>query len=251
MKKIPARYDLLLSPAGFSLIELAMGMALVGIILGGALLIGGRFYELDRREETRQYLRETKSALLIFAKKNGRLPMMDTSTNETIYGNGSEDKIPGEDDYPSSSVFGWVPFTNIGIRSEDPYRKRVQYFVNWQLAKEGDKPCQALKNLLGGNLRSTEPFPAANNPSFYSYDKQAFWTPPQPTTTWYPRVIMRSTYRFPVAAVLVSAAQNNTFDSANLTAYRGSKYFDMQPSDSDDIAEYISLAEAYEALNCQ
>jgi prepilin-type N-terminal cleavage/methylation domain-containing protein len=271
MTKERAEHRLPGSPAGFSLLELAIGMAVVGMILSGALLISGRFMEFDRREETRQQLRETKAALLVFAKKQGRLPMMDTSASATLDGDGSENKIPDNPDpsdpfnvlfdtpaynYPGN-IFGWVPYDNIGTSKIDPYRKQVQYFVNWQLAKEGgDKPCLALKYLLEYPQHSHYFRRYTANPDLESYRHQKNWAKATNfnnyNTPWYPLVVVKS-LRFPVAAVLVSSAQNRIFDSPNDSAFRVAGFFEAkeQLEGFDDIVEYISLSEAYAALNCK
>lgn len=257
MKRTPVRGKFAAASAGFSLIELAIGMALVGIILGGALLIGGKLWDSDRRDTNLVHLQAIKAALLDYARKNGRLPMMDTSVNPLTAGDGFENTIPGDDNYPlvGSGPFGWVPYKNIDTAEKDAFGQPVQYFVNWQLAKGNkDRPCQALKNYYKNSITG-----AAN---IYGYIEQIKWDNPSITKPpalynvalcWYPLVQFK-TKRIPVAAVLVNSGLDKTFNSPHNDAYQiTSKYFDAKESSAtfDDVVVYVTLSEAYEALNCQ
>lgn len=256
IKKTPVRGEFAASSAGFSLIELAIGMALVGIILGGALLIGGKLWDSDRRETNLEHLQAIKTALLDFARKNGRLPMMDTAVNhlDPAIHDGEENKIPNDDNYPlaGSGPFGWVPYKNIDTVEKDSFGKPVQYFVNWQLAKENkNRPCQALKNMLLGKITTV-------SPNIYFYYKQVgHWDNPPPIpplTTWYPVLKIKNANPIPVAAVLVNSGPDKTFNEYNVDAYTiTSKWFVAKESSAtfDDVVVYVTLSEAYEALNCQ
>lgn len=254
MKKTPVQGKFAASSAGFSLIELAIGMALVGIILGGALLVGGKLWDNDRRETNLEHLQAIKAALLDYARKNGRLPMMDTAVNSLTAGDGFENTIPIEGNYPLSSPFGWVPYKDIDTEVKDAFGKPVQYFVNWQLAKGNkNRPCQALKNMMAGKY-------AVVSPNIYNYYKQVDWDVPPPLpplaqpTTWYPLVQVKNNVPLPVAAVLVNSGPDKDYDEFNYDAYQiTSRYFVAKVSSAtfDDVVVYVTLSEAYEALNCQ
>lgn len=228
--------------SGFTLIELAIGMAIVGMLLSGALLVGGKLWELNRREGAHELLLEQKTAILDFARKNGRFPMMDMNYD------GIETPLPGDTNCPVA--FGSVPYKDIDTKGRDLFGQPIQYFVNWQLAKEGNvRPCQALKKFFGGK------FPAPN-PINVRYYKQLNWEDPayMPGTCWYPLLKFKNNYGTPVAAVLISAGQNHFPDPPNDTAWSiTSATFDLvgQAATFDDIVEHITLQEAYAALNCQ
>ncbi|MEQ1534124.1 MAG: type II secretion system protein [Sideroxydans sp.] len=69
--------------AGFSLVEMAVVLAIVALLLGGLLpMISGQM-EQQHRSETRKQLNEISSALVGFAVTNGRLPCPDTNNDGT------------------------------------------------------------------------------------------------------------------------------------------------------------------------
>lgn len=252
MKKSLRRQSFTAFAAGFTLIELAVGMLLIGIALSGALMFSGKLWEGERHESNREELQKTKAALLAFARKNGRFPMMDgvnsrfdsfplTDGLEEVYG----------DTY--SQIFGWVPYKTIGSSAGDAYGQPVQYFVNWQLAKEG-KACNTLNNYFQGKI-----FGVLN---IYGYRYQSMWDYPNThvyfeRVCWYPQLWINGT--FPVAAVLVSSGEDKDFNYPHKDAYNIGPYFVQRDQTStigkadyfDDDVVYITLPEAYAALNCQ
>lgn len=230
-------------------------MMLVGILLSGALLIGGKFWAGERRDTILEHLDENKAAILDFARKNGRLPMMYMPDMGTAVG--LESFIAGDNNY--AQWFGWLPYKTIAQKGADPMGSPVQYFVNWQLTKDNNnRPCNALNNFFNGNIYRNEP-----NRSYYT--SQTSWDHPDipffpPVTyrvTWFPRVAFKSdptNFGFPVAAVLVSSGPDKAFSSANTTARSITNgYFEKSvPAGTfDDVVVYITLAEAYEVLNCE
>lgn len=59
---------------GFTLVEMAMVLAIVALLLGGLLPVISSQIEQQHRTETRKVLEEVRDALLGFAMANGRLP---------------------------------------------------------------------------------------------------------------------------------------------------------------------------------
>lgn len=77
--------------SGFTLVEMAMVLMIVGLLLGGLLPTISSQIEQQRRNETRKTLEETRNALLGFAMANGRLPCPASSTS-----NGQESFCTGD-----------------------------------------------------------------------------------------------------------------------------------------------------------
>lgn len=72
-----------IAEAGFSLVEMAVVLAIVALLMGGLLpMISGQI-EQQHRSETRKQLNEINAALLGFAVINGRLPCPDTNNDGT------------------------------------------------------------------------------------------------------------------------------------------------------------------------
>lgn len=66
---------------GFTLVEMAMALMIVGLLLAGLIPTTSSQIEQRRRNETRKTLEEMKDALLGFAAANGRLPCPASATS--------------------------------------------------------------------------------------------------------------------------------------------------------------------------
>ena len=98
---------------GFSLIELAVVLAIVGLMLGGLMYTLAAQTEQRNFEETRRRLEQVRELLLSFAIVNGRLPCPATSTSA-----GYEDGTAGACTSPGP-YGGWVPARTIGWQQVD------------------------------------------------------------------------------------------------------------------------------------
>lgn len=98
--------------AGFTLVEMAMVLMIIGLLLAGLIPTISSQVEQQRTNETRKTLEEIKDALLGFAVANGRLPCPASSSN------GEESFAAGEN--ASSGICskffnGFVPAVTLGI----------------------------------------------------------------------------------------------------------------------------------------
>ncbi len=59
---------------GFSLIEMAIVMVILGLLLGGMMIPLSEQRQVSQRQETERQLQEIRNALIGFAQANGRLP---------------------------------------------------------------------------------------------------------------------------------------------------------------------------------
>lgn len=260
--------------AGFSLIELAVGMVILGLLLSGGLLVVSKKWMGDQREATRQYLRDVKKELLTYARDHGRLPMMDFNKD------GNADPCPLNADYANKK--GYLPYKTLGVKGVDPYGVQVDYVTNWQLAKgeiagDENRPCNALKNYYRGYVQFALPIGSTRrqpNWLFFRvypgwnhtvYNVNSDWDNPtvpvsqnfEPTAggalkgtpNWFPNRGVALTY-VPYAVLLISPAaaggvvglHSDTIDASTL-------YYDDGPA-KIDIVETISLSELYSALGC-
>lgn len=112
--------------SGFSLIELAIVLVVVGLLIGGGIVVLERTTERERRQSQQRQLDDIRSALLGFAMAWERLPCPDTSTPP----NGHE----GEGDEPDDScrdeddpVRGVLPWADLGVGARDSWGDRILY----------------------------------------------------------------------------------------------------------------------------
>jgi len=115
---------------GFTLIEIAIVMVIIGLLAGGGVSIMGMLTQRKARNETIAYLKETKEALISYATINGKLPWADTD------GDGSQN---------SNATSGTLPYLDLKVRPSDPYKRVLRYEINSNLGTDRPTTCNALK----------------------------------------------------------------------------------------------------------
>jgi len=110
-----------LTISGFSLIEMAIVLVIIGLLLGGLLTPLGTQQEIRNIKDTQQILDETLLALYGYAYSNGgRLPCPDTN------GDGLEDTAAN-----CARREGDVPWSTLGTHSGDSFRgNRLGYRID-------------------------------------------------------------------------------------------------------------------------
>jgi prepilin-type N-terminal cleavage/methylation domain-containing protein len=103
---------------GFTLIEIAIVMVVIGLLTGGGISILRVMTERKARNQNMEYLQQAKEAILSFAEINGRLPRPDTG------GDGLEDACVNPD------CVGFLPFITLNIAPNDTYQRRVKYEIS-------------------------------------------------------------------------------------------------------------------------
>jgi len=124
---------------GFTLIELAMVLMIVGLLLGGLLVPLSAQMEQRNYTETRKMLDDIQQALIGYAIINGRLPCPASSTSngaESFAGGGS-----ASNGNCSNFYNGFVPATTLGLSGTDSsgyaidaWSNRIHYAVTAQTA---------------------------------------------------------------------------------------------------------------------
>jgi type II secretory pathway pseudopilin PulG len=124
MNKFPCRK----SSAGFTLLEIAVVLFIVGLMIAG--LLGPLETQLESRDrrQTQETLNQIVDALYGFAMTNGRLPCADTD------GDGTADPDFNATDESTAecngTTFGFVPWADLGVAQGDAWSNRIAYAVS-------------------------------------------------------------------------------------------------------------------------
>lgn len=106
--------------SGFSLVELAMVLLIVGLLLGGLVPTLSSQIDQQRVNETRKQLDEIKQALTGFAVANGNFPCPAKSASD-----GAEDRnaVSGA----CNQRQGFIPWSALGIAKLDAWGRIIRY----------------------------------------------------------------------------------------------------------------------------
>ncbi len=131
--------------AGFSLIELAIVLLIVGLLLGGLIPTISSQVEQQRINETRKQLEEIKQALTGFVIANGRLPCADTNAD-------------GEENSPcttAATAEGLLPWKSLGVTEQDAWQQVWRYRADQNFSKTFKLTTGFTDNLIVQNNAGT------------------------------------------------------------------------------------------------
>lgn len=105
--------------AGFTLLEMAIVLVIIGVLLGGLLMPLSAQVETSRINETKKALDEINQALIGFAVTNGYLPCPAVSSS-----NGAEQtRVAGV----CPSRIGFLPWAALGVSQVDAWGRLYRY----------------------------------------------------------------------------------------------------------------------------
>ncbi|MEQ1813490.1 MAG: prepilin-type N-terminal cleavage/methylation domain-containing protein [Candidatus Nitrotoga sp.] len=131
--------------AGFSLIELAIVLLVIGLLLGGLIPTISSQIEQQRANETRKQLEEIKQALTGFVIAYGRLPCADTNAD-------------GNEDTPcivAVTTEGQLPWKTLGVVEQDAWQQVWRYRVDQNFSKAFTLTTGFFDNLIVQNNTGT------------------------------------------------------------------------------------------------
>lgn len=121
------------APGGFTLVELAVVIAIVALLLGALLVPMATQYQLQKNKEAERDLREINEALIGFAIANGRLPWPDRD----FLPDGIENLPPGfalvpptPPAVPCTVCEGLLPWQTLGLAPTDPWGRIYRYRIS-------------------------------------------------------------------------------------------------------------------------
>lgn len=109
---------------GFSLVEIAIVLAIVALLLGSLLPTISSQIEQQHRNETRKYMNEVRDTLLGYAIAHKYLPCPDTN------GDGMAEVACAA----ATQQFGTLPYNDLGVANKDAYGKELAYAVTKEFA---------------------------------------------------------------------------------------------------------------------
>lgn len=119
------------SLAGFSLVEMAIVLAIVGLLLGGLIPTLSAQIESQRTNETRKQLDEIQQALIGYAIINGRLPCPADPAIVTGQAGAGVERTPP---CTSGNSTGVLPWATLGVNETDVWGNRYTYRVSSDFA---------------------------------------------------------------------------------------------------------------------
>lgn len=117
---------------GFSLIEMAVVLVIVGLIIGGGFSTVGAYLDNAKQSHTMGNLKVTKQALLNYVKVNKHMPCPDQDDDGT-----QEDDRVGSYNTRCSGELGTIPYDDLGISREiasDDYGNLFGYAIHKESA---------------------------------------------------------------------------------------------------------------------
>lgn len=142
---------------GFTLLEMAVVLMIIGLLLGGLIPTLSAQRESQQINETRKQMDDIQQALFGYALAHGRLPCPAQATlatgatdagNEATIANSCACKTPtGSDNTiadssaskvacPESTVTGVLPWATLGINETDAWGRRYTYRVTHRFADQ-------------------------------------------------------------------------------------------------------------------
>lgn len=112
---------------GFTLVEIAIVLVIVGLLLAGVSSQFGTFADNDRYSATQDYLDDARKALLDYAGVNGHLPCPD-STNDGLANVGNNSSC--------AAAEGGLPYVDLGIEEQTDWNAPVRYAVHRKASAE-------------------------------------------------------------------------------------------------------------------
>lgn len=116
--------------AAFTLVEMAIVLAIVGLLLGGLLAPLSAQQEQRRAADTKRALEEARDALAGFAARNGYLPCPAISA-----ANGLEDRAGTR--CANERRFGFLPWATLGLPKLDAWQHLYLYSVTPAFSNSG------------------------------------------------------------------------------------------------------------------
>ncbi len=204
---------------GFTLVEMAIVLVIVGLLLGFSFAISSRLMKINRAKEAKARMEAVKKALIGFAVQQGRFPYAASNTL-------------GVEDTTTPTYADYVPYLTINMTKANArgmYSNIFRY------------------DITGSGSQTTDPKLTDTSPQTICLQIDAYLDKVDTPTT---SVTIGST-SMPVAFVLLSPGPDKVFaDSYVFPNNAVSRSYIAQSSSSDDIVVWETFDELYKDLGC-
>jgi len=199
---------------GFTLIEIALTLVIVGILLGLSFTLINGLSKVNRSKKTKNNMEIIKEALIGYLLSYRRFPYADTSS-----------PLDGKEDI--DQYVGKLPFLTIGVSKADAfdaYGRVFDYDISGSATINGKLTDTTSQNIC--------------------HQLQAFINGTSTATT---RITLDGSNFIPVAFVLLAPGNNKQYEGENNDADRD---YETKNISSDDLLMWISFSEIYARLDC-
>jgi prepilin-type N-terminal cleavage/methylation domain-containing protein len=123
---------------GFTLVEMGVTLAIVGILLTGLIMTLSAQQDASREAETRRFLAQAREALYGFAMANGRLPCPAAANIASGVANAGIERAPTAAGCTggAAGLTGVLPWATLGLSETDAYGARITYRVDATFARQ-------------------------------------------------------------------------------------------------------------------
>jgi len=161
--------------AGFTLIETAVVLLILGLVLGGLITAIGQSTESNRRSDAQALINRVEEALYGFAQANGRLPCPASNVSNGV------EAPAGGGVCTFNGGHGFVPTVTLGLQGRvnadglllDPWMNPLRYSVS-QLVSGGNR---AFTSLAGMQSLFANPATLVAGPTLLRVCNDATCTP--------------------------------------------------------------------------
>lgn len=211
-----------LTSRGFTLIEMAIVLMIVGLLLGGILVPLNAQMNQRNNSDTQKSLSEIRDALIGYVMANGYLPCPANPTDVT--GVTPTAGIARTPPCTGASATGVLPWATLGISETDAWGNRYTYRVTSDYA-------DAIANSTYGGC-TPSPIPTQASFGLCSVGKLNVWSSAAKTTSVATNIV----------AVVISHGQNGAgaYTSQGTQLPRGSSADELENSDGSADYDYVS-----------
>lgn len=210
-------------PNGFTLLELAIVLVIIGLVGGGGLLVVNSMVSHHKRSQALQQLEDARRALLTYASYYKSLPYADSGDDGVADAGATE---------------GWLPYKTLLIKPYDAWGRKIKYEINGALS------CSTLKGIINGSADLS-----AWRPKVWDADGAAASNPFATMVILVSAGAADADHSGNVFDAIYDGSVTPAVGGSNVS---GSPYLRQKPtSEFDDLVLYVGAPTLYDWMKCK